>query len=121
MSSPGAKRNFSVEEANSLIPRIAPDMLEIQRHLRSVDEQRKRAAEAIRRATTNGHHADPDEEDALIAIKEITERIESLGCKISDHIQGVVEFPTESAAGSGVLIWRLGEHSVAETKPSDEA
>lgn len=120
MSGGETGRKFKLEEANALIPSLTPLLLQMQKHLRTLDPQRQRAAESIKRARTNGHKPLVQEEDALQAIQELTRRIEAFGCVVRDHAKGLIEFPALDIGKPGYYQWSLGASEVTNTRFEEE-
>jgi hypothetical protein len=102
---------YSVEEANSLLPHLAPALVE----LREKFEEAQRIREAIARsAAGNGWSARREDESKTMArVAELLERIENWELQLRDVSTGLVDFPALIDGEEAFLCWRLGEPEVA--------
>jgi hypothetical protein len=118
-------RYFTLEEANSLLPRLrsllerlrqdAATLEGLQRALQEGGQSLGRAS----RAGTNGHGhngAGPRfyamlqaADDALKAMQAALREIEDLGCVVKDVSTGLVDFRAMRDGRAVYLCWRLGE------------
>jgi hypothetical protein len=109
---------YSVEEANALLPHLAPALVE----LREKYEEASRIRAAIgRSAATNGGSTDRDKEQRTLArVAELAERLDGWDILLRDVASGLVDFPTIVHGEKAWLCWRLGEPEVAFWHSPDE-
>lgn len=110
---------FSLTEANALLPRLRPLLLrlqEVQRNFADRDTlQRLRAA-----AAANGGGAAA--RDVLAGgdeIARITTELENLGVVVRDPATGLVDFPAERDGHPVFLCWRVEEDEVGHWHDRD--
>lgn len=106
-----AERYYTVEEANALLPFLAPALVE----LREKYEQAQQIRVAIARAAaSNGQsRASEDDAQAMARVDELLERIEEWGLVLRDVSTGLVDFRARVGGVEVLLCWRLGEPEVA--------
>lgn len=116
-----ADRLFTLDEAQDLLPRIAP-YLELAREQKQkmdhLDEDLSRASAQImvlggsippRRELTQRR----TERDQVAAqLKESISRIVETGCLVKDLDVGLVDFPTVLGGEEVLLCWKLGEERI---------
>jgi hypothetical protein len=108
---------YSVEEANELLPRIAPALVELRDKFEEATEIRVAVARA---ASTNG--GTPERErwsKTLARVTELIERLQEWDVQLRDVSSGLVDFPTIMEGEEAWLCWRLGESEVAFWHPKD--
>ncbi|MCH8274097.1 MAG: DUF2203 domain-containing protein [Armatimonadetes bacterium] len=106
------KRHFTIEEANSLIPRLTPLLLRIQDAWDLFQKQRERSHKSLRQAGSNGEPHTSDEDDALHLLEQLTADVETHGCVVKGHAQGLIDFPSIREGREVYLCWCLGEPEV---------
>lgn len=110
-------RYFTVDEVNTLIPRLEMLMGELLRHA-----HRLRGA-VVDVAANRGMHPNevgtqillqdrPELEDSLKAIQRAMEQISSLGGQVKGLDLGLVDFPSELDGQPVLLCWQFGETEV---------
>jgi hypothetical protein len=102
---------YSVEEANQLLPYLAPTLVELREKYEEAARIRLAVAQA---ASTNG--GSPDRDDwarTLARVSELLERIEQWGLDLRDVSTGLIDFPTVIDGDEAYLCWRLGEAEIA--------
>jgi hypothetical protein len=106
-----ARGHYTVEEANALLPFLAPALVE----LREKYEEAQRIRVAIARAAASNGRSQASEDDArgMARVAELLERIEEWGLVLRDVSTGLVDFPARSGGEDVLLCWRLGEPEVA--------
>lgn len=113
-------RYFTVEDANGLLPTIAP----ILWNVKSLHEKMAHVAGAVADfellAQGNGHGEDSEalqpKNDLRRLRDEIRERLrflEEMGIQVKDIEHGIVDFPAQMFGREVLLCWRVGEESVA--------
>ena len=106
-----AGKTYTVDEANSLLPYLAPTLVE----LRDKHPQAARIQLVIRQsALTNGGSGRRDQWLRVMArVDELIERLRGWEIELRDLDSGLIDFPTERAGRRAWLCWRLGEEAVA--------
>ncbi|HSB79045.1 MAG TPA: DUF2203 domain-containing protein [Candidatus Methylomirabilis sp.] len=112
---------FSVDEANSLLPKLEPlvrRLMEqgerLQKHQAVVREFRAKAG-GNGGTFLGGRFAQAKQEIERLAaeLQEGIHEIESWGCVVKDLEQGLVDFPARLRRQQVYLCWRLGEPRIA--------
>jgi hypothetical protein len=103
-------REYSVEEANSLLPVLAES-------LGSIREARQvilRGGERIRRSakTDGGGHQGREYWEALATLRREVESLTAQGIVLRDAETGLLDFPSRREGREVFLCWRLGEDRV---------
>ncbi len=113
-------RRFSREEADALLPQIAPLLTQIRDLNRKNDNTRSAVKELQSTLKTNGHSLDVDMarlsqalQNTGAAINELIERVASVGVEVKDLEMGLVDFPGERDGREVYLCWKLGEERVS--------
>jgi hypothetical protein len=112
-------RYFTVEDANALLPTVAP----VLRSLRSLREKMVHVAGAVADfellVAGNGHGAEskalePDNDMRRLRaqIREQLHLLEEMGIQVKDIEHGVIDFPARMFGREILLCWRLGEDKV---------
>jgi hypothetical protein len=114
---PNLDRQFSLEEANAMLPDLRAALPAMQRAREVV----LRAGERIKgTAPRDGGGSEGREYwDALALLRRETERLSGEGIILRDIDSGLVDFPAERDGRSVFLCWRLGEPEVAYWHPLD--
>lgn len=109
------RKLYTVEEANALLPYIAPTLVE----LREKFEEAARIREAVTTAaaTNGGSHKRTEWSGTLARVGELVERLEEWQVEVRDISQGLVDFPAMIEGEDAYLCWRLGEAEVAYWHP----
>jgi hypothetical protein len=109
---------YTLEEANALLPYLAPTLVE----LRQKFEEAARIREAIAAAaSSNGWSARRDEEHAKMArVAELLGRLQEWGIQLRDLGSGLVDFPAIVEGEPAFLCWRLGEPEIAYWHSTEE-
>jgi hypothetical protein len=106
-----AARIYSVEEANALLPHLAPALVELRAKFERAEEVRQLIARA---AAGNGWSRDKERwSRTLERVVELVERLQDWGIELKDVAMGLVDFPTIIQGREAYLCWRLGEPEVA--------
>jgi hypothetical protein len=106
-----ARRNYTVESANALLPHLAPALVELRDKFATAARIR---SEIERAAAANGWSARRDDEQkAMARVAELLERLNEWGVELRDASSGLVDFPAEINGQKAYLCWRLGEPEVA--------
>jgi hypothetical protein len=105
-----AEREFTVEEANSLLPALS-------RSLRLIKEARQvvlHGGERIRRSARwdGGGKQGKEYWDALSTLRAEVEALTEQGIVLRDAETGLLDFPSKREGREVFLCWRLGEEQV---------
>ncbi len=102
---------FSVEEANALLPYLAPALVELREKFEEAAEVRVLITKA---AAGNGWSDKRDRWARTLArVTELIERLQGWEVELKDISTGLVDFPTTMEGREAYLCWRLGEPEVA--------
>jgi hypothetical protein len=106
-----AEREFTVEEANALLPAIRESLERIRAARQVVLD----GGERIRRnAPTNGGGREGKEYwEALATLRRDVESLNDQGVILRDPESGLIDFPSRREDRQVFLCWQVGEASVA--------
>ena len=111
-------KTYSVEEANALLPYLAPTLVELREKSESAARIRETVATS---AATNGGSAKREEWSRTLArVGELVGRIQEWELQLRDISTGLVDFPAFVDGQEAWLCWRLGENEVSYWHPRDE-
>jgi hypothetical protein len=106
-----SRRNYSVEEANALLPYLAPTLVELREKFEEAAEIRAAIARA---AVGNGGSTHRQEHQRTLArVAELMDRLKEWDLELRDISTGLVDFPAVIEGDEAFLCWRLGEPEVA--------
>jgi hypothetical protein len=111
-------KRYTPEEANELLPYLAPTLVELRERYEEAASIRTKLAHA---ATTNG--GSPERESwtrTLARVDELIERLSGWAVELRDVETGLVDFPATVHGREAYLCWRLGEPTVSHWHPPDE-
>ena len=109
---------YSVEEANALLPHVAPALVELRDKF---EEATKIRVAVARAASTNGGSPEREQwSQTLARVTELLERLQGWRIELRDISSGLVDFPAVIDGQEAWLCWRLGEVEVAHWHPKDE-
>jgi hypothetical protein len=113
-------RRFSREEADALLPEIAPHLTQLRDLKRQNDETRSAVNDLQSTLKANGHSLDIEMsrlsralQSSAAEINALIERVTSLGVEVKDLEMGLVDFRGERNGREIYLCWKLGEEHVA--------
>ncbi len=102
---------YSIDEANALLPYLAPTLVELRE--RYEEAMRIRAAVA-KAAAGNGWSGERDEwSETLARVAELLGRLQEWEIELRDVAMGLVDFPAIVEGEEAYLCWRLGEETVS--------
>jgi hypothetical protein len=109
---------YSVEEANALLPHLAPTLVE----LRASSDEAIRIKDAMEEASvTNGGSSKGEKwRKKLARVQELIDRLDGWEIELRDLASGLVDFPAEIGGHPAYLCWRLGEPEVAHWHSPDD-
>lgn len=104
-------KRYTVEQANALLPFLAPTLVELREKYEAAERIK---LEIDRVAATNGGSPHHDEwSKALARVAELMDRITEWDLVLRDVSTGLVDFPGTLRGSDVFLCWRLGEPEVA--------
>ena len=113
-------RRFSREEADALLPEIAPRLLQLRDLKRQNDETRSAVNDLQSTLKANGHGLDIEMsrlsralQSSSAEINALIERVTRLGVEVKDLEMGLIDFRGERDGREIYLCWKLGEEHVA--------
>jgi hypothetical protein len=112
-----ADREFSVDEANDLLPSLTEALKEIQ----AARETILAGAEHIRRSASldGGGAMSQQYWDALTVMRKRLEGLAEQAIVLRDAESGLVDFPSRRDGREVFLCWRLGEERVGSWHPPE--
>jgi hypothetical protein len=106
-----AERQFTVEEANALLPAVREALVRIRQARQVILEGGERVRQS---ATTNGGGREgKDYWEALASLRREVESLTEQGIILRDPESGLIDFPSRREGREVFLCWRLGEGDVA--------
>ena len=114
-----APERFTVEEANDLLPYLAPLLVQIRALKGEHDRSQEKVAELTLKMRSNGHILEDELrlkrealEKAAAKLAELVERVQSYGCQLKDMEMGLIDFPAIRDGREVYLCWKLGEEQI---------
>jgi len=122
---PAARRTYTIDEANALIPQVRAVLLQLAVQQRLLDASH---AEMHRQLDANG---DPDSAaaagrqeaetaDIREGMRTLLQHLSEMAVELRDLEMGLVDFPGEREGEPVWLCWRLADPRVAFWHPPDE-
>ena len=117
-----ADRYFSRNEAEELLPVIAPELEQGRRQKQALDHLNRELAQAAARIMMQGGSIPPHEDLAkkkaeslrlTAQLKQAIDKIQAAGCVVKDLDEGLVDFPSMLNGQEVYLCWKLGEARIA--------
>jgi hypothetical protein len=112
-------RLFTREEAERLLPEIAPMLEEIRTLKRQHDAAEQETAALEVKMRGNGHGLDIElsrgrqsQQQAAAAINEMVEQVQKLGAEVKDMEMGLIDFHAMRDGREVYLCWKLGEDHI---------
>lgn len=111
-------RLFTLEEANALLPRIAPILENLQSLKAELDTARLALARFTPAMRANGHgmEALTYERQIVDLVSRLTQGVREIagyGVEVKDLDHGIVDFPSQRGGRIVYLCWRLGEDRIS--------
>lgn len=114
-----ARRQFTLDEVESLLPRLSELLLQMQERKAEHDRLQAKIVEFQRKLTSNGHviekelnEARQELAQAAAQVNSLIEKVQELGCELKDIDQGLVDFRAEREGREVYLCWKLGEPGI---------
>jgi hypothetical protein len=110
---PIKNKYFSVEEANSFIPKLLIDIPRIQSLMKSLVCEYQDVRKAREKAQFNGgSFQGVDYINCVLQINSLTEGLESKGCVLKGIEHGLVDFPCLRDGKEVYLCWKHPEERI---------
>ncbi len=101
---------FTVPEANSLLPEIAPKLESIRGLYVTIESLRSDARAAAGASNFGGGMAGgTGYVNTLYKVGKLTTELYELGVELKDHTRGLIDFPCMRGDRVVLLCWHLGE------------
>ena len=114
-------RHFTLQEAESLLPKVEGALREAIFLKREFDEA-EAALDAVRQRVMSLGGAQVDHKSVLnerarkegsaAQLKHTLDRIQEYGCQVKDLAMGLIDFPTLYRGEEVLLCWKLGEQGI---------
>ncbi|HYP22164.1 MAG TPA: DUF2203 domain-containing protein [Actinomycetota bacterium] len=103
-------KSYTIEEANALLPYLAPTLVELREKFELAESARENVAHA---AAGNGWSEKREQWSVTMArVAELMERLQEWELELRDIATGLVDFPAVLHDEEVYLCWRLGEPEV---------
>jgi len=120
-----ARRSYSIDEANALVPQVRAVLLQLAVEQRRLDESH---AEMHRQLDSNGDptaataagRREAEVSDIREGMRTLLVHLSELGVELRDIEMGLVDFPGERDGEAVWLCWRLADPRVAFWHRTDE-
>lgn len=117
---PHPPRHFSRDEAEAMLPQVAPLLWQAQRLKQQHDEAQQQLVDLEVKGRGNGHGLDSDVaraksamQSAAAEINMLIERVTDMGIEVKDLDMGLIDFPSQIDGHEVYLCWKLGEEHIA--------
>lgn len=114
-----ARRQFTVEEANRLIPYLETQFHELRTLQREAEQIEGALDGLVDQDRSNGHSHAAEIRSLEAQIEEIVDRsnqiideITETGCEIKDIERGLIDFPSQRDGRAILLCWKTGEEEI---------
>ncbi len=114
-----APRQFSLDEAERLLPRLSALLLRMQELKREHDQLQEKVRQFEGKMASDGHlleaelnRARQEMTRAAAQVNDLIQEVQALGCELKDIDQGLVDFRTVMNGREVYLCWKLGEPSI---------
>jgi hypothetical protein len=115
-----APKRFTREEAEELLPYLAPVLFKMQEVKRKHDSLQTKSEELLQRSRGNGHGVDDEAgkvrremEAAVAQVNELIEKVQGMGVELKDVDMGLIDFRAIREGREVYLCWKLGEEHVS--------
>jgi hypothetical protein len=114
-----APRQFTLKEAESLLPRLTELMVGLRAKKEEYDNFMRRVDELGQKMRGNGHLVDAELKEAQAgleqsaeSVNQLAEQIHDMGCELKGIEEGLIDFPTEMDGREVYLCWKFGEERI---------
>ena len=117
-----ADRYFNRQEAEELLPSIAPELEQVRKRKQTADRLNQELAQAAARIMVLGGSMPPHQDLAkkraeslrvTAQVQQAVDKIQETGCVVKDVDEGLVDFPSLRDGQEVYLCWKLGEERIA--------
>ena len=105
-------RHYTVEEANRLLPRLEPMLVELRVARDRLTEQEAHEALAGAAPANGGGERGRRVGEAFLEVRRLLVELQELGLVVRDVDRGLVDFPAIVEGREVYLCWQLGEDEV---------
>jgi hypothetical protein len=114
-----APRQFTLEEAESLLPRLTELILELRVRKAEYDRFMRQVEELGQKMRGNGHFVDAELkkaqaglEQAAEGVNSLAEEVQEMGCELKGIEEGLIDFRAEMHGREVYLCWKFGEERI---------
>lgn len=107
------ERHFTLAEAEDLLPRVEPMLLELRAQREQLTDTEAHEALAGAAPTNGGGEPGRAVGDAFLAVRRLLLELQALGIVIRDIERGLIDFPSLREGREVYLCWELGEDGIA--------
>ena len=120
-----ARRSFTIEEANALVPQVRAVLLQLaveQRRLDAAHAEMHRQIESNGNPTAavEGSRRETEVGQIREGMRSLLAHLSDLGVELRDIEMGLIDFPAERDGAEIWLCWRLSDPQVAFWHGTDE-
>jgi hypothetical protein len=105
-------RHFTVEEANALLPRVAPMLRSLRTARDRLTDAEAHEALAGAAPGNGGGNRGRDVGEAFLEVRRLLVELEELGIVIRDLDRGLIDFPAIRDEREVYLCWHLDEDEI---------
>lgn len=112
-------RRFTLEEANTLLPRLSSLLTQVQEAKVKHDRLEAKVEAFAERTASNGHVVEKEQNEARqelaqanAEVRSLIEKVQEMGCELKDIDQGLIDFRAEREGREVYLCWKLGETDI---------
>jgi hypothetical protein len=113
-------KRFTRDEAEELLPYIAPLLFKLRELKRQQDDLQAQRTELVQKSRGNGHGVDNEAgkvqremEELGTHINELIEKVQGMGIELKDPELGLVDFRSIREGREVYLCWQLGEEHLS--------
>jgi hypothetical protein len=114
-----APRQFTLEEAESLLPRLSVLVSELRTRKEEYDGYMRQVEELGQKMRGNGHLVDAELKEAQAGLEQsaetvnqLAEQIHEMGCELKGIEEGLIDFPAQIEDREVYLCWKFGEERI---------
>jgi hypothetical protein len=114
-----APRQFTLEEAESLLPRLTELILELRVRKAEYDRFMRQVEELGQKMRGNGHFVDAELKEAQAGLEQsaegvnsLAEEVQEMGCELKGIEEGLIDFRAEMDGREVYLCWKFGEERI---------
>jgi hypothetical protein len=114
-----APRQFTLEEAESLLPRLSVLILELRTRKEEYDRFMRQVEELGQKMRGNGHLLDAELKEAQAGLEQsaesvnrLAEEVREMGCELKGIEEGLIDFRADMRGREVYLCWKFGEERI---------